>query len=166
MKATTRLHDEFKATVEDIRTNDVARSYSRSAETFDNVYPHLVVVGSSAGPAKLPFDLSDFIEPEDLVAEIQATPEGKDLLADAGAWVAKTFYPGEQSLKTLRLRTGLTQAQLAAEVGTSQSHIARIESGGCRLHLDTAARLSSALGIDMNEFNRCYSATRNASASK
>lgn len=48
----------------------------------------------------------------------------------------------------LRLRTeaGLTQAELAQRMGTTQSAIARIEGGGSRPTLETLERLAAAVG--------------------
>lgn len=47
---------------------------------------------------------------------------------------------------TLRTRVGLTQTELARRMGTTQSSIARIESGGSLLTLDMLARLAHATG--------------------
>ncbi|MCU1498524.1 MAG: family transcriptional regulator [Acidimicrobiales bacterium] len=50
-----------------------------------------------------------------------------------------------------RLRTdaGLTQAQLAERMGTTQSAIARMEGGGSRPSLDTLEKLATAVGADL-----------------
>ena len=45
---------------------------------------------------------------------------------------------------TLRTRVGLTQTELARRMGTTQSSIARIESGGSLLTLNVLARLAHA----------------------
>jgi DNA-binding XRE family transcriptional regulator len=47
---------------------------------------------------------------------------------------------------TLRTRAGLTQAELARRMGTTQSSIARIEGGGSLPTLDMLARLAHATG--------------------
>jgi DNA-binding XRE family transcriptional regulator len=46
----------------------------------------------------------------------------------------------------LRTRAGLTQTELAGRMGTTQSSIARIESGGSLPALDMLARLAHATG--------------------
>ncbi len=50
-----------------------------------------------------------------------------------------------------RLRTdaGLTQAELARRMGTTQSAIARMENGGTRPTLETLERLAGAVGQDL-----------------
>lgn len=49
----------------------------------------------------------------------------------------------------LRKEAGLTQAELAARMGTTQSAIARMEGGGTRPTLDTLEKLASAVGADL-----------------
>ena len=50
-----------------------------------------------------------------------------------------------------RLRTdaGLTQAELAERMGTTQSAIARMEGGGTRPSLETLEKLASAVGGEL-----------------
>jgi len=48
-----------------------------------------------------------------------------------------------------RLRAGLSQRELATRAGTSQSAVARIESGAVRPSFDTARRLVAACGFDL-----------------
>ena len=50
---------------------------------------------------------------------------------------------------TLRTEAGLTQAELARRMGTTQSAIARMEGGGARPSLDTLERLAVAVGKDL-----------------
>ena len=49
----------------------------------------------------------------------------------------------------LRTEAGLTQAELAARMGTTQSAIARTEGGGTRPSLDTLEKLAAAVGADL-----------------
>ena len=46
----------------------------------------------------------------------------------------------------LRTETGITQAELAHRMGTTQSAIARMEAGGTRPTIDTLERLAQAIG--------------------
>ena len=49
----------------------------------------------------------------------------------------------------LRNDAGLTQAELASRMGTTQSAIARMEGGGTRPTLETLEKLASAVGADL-----------------
>jgi transcriptional regulator with XRE-family HTH domain len=49
----------------------------------------------------------------------------------------------------LRTEAGLTQAELARRMGTTQSAIARMEHGGTRPTLETLERLAGAIGQDL-----------------
>lgn len=49
----------------------------------------------------------------------------------------------------MRTEAGLTQAELALRMGTTQSAIARMEGGGTRPTLDTLEKLASAVGVDL-----------------
>lgn len=55
------------------------------------------------------------------------------------------------TLVKLRLSRGYSQQQLAGAIGTSQSHIAKIEAGSLNLMWDTAVRLADALGVRLDE---------------
>jgi len=52
------------------------------------------------------------------------------------------------TFRRLRMLAGLSQAKLAALAGTTQTYIARVESGSLDPGTDMLARLSSALGCD------------------
>jgi transcriptional regulator with XRE-family HTH domain len=49
----------------------------------------------------------------------------------------------------LRTEAGLTQAEVAQRMGTTQSAIARMEGGGSRPSLDTLERLAAAVGAEL-----------------
>jgi len=49
----------------------------------------------------------------------------------------------------LRTEAGLTQADLAARMGTTQSAIARMEGGGGRPNLETLEKLATAVGAEL-----------------
>ena len=49
----------------------------------------------------------------------------------------------------LRIEAGLTQAELAARMGTTQSAIARLEGGGTRPTLETLEKLAGAVGQEL-----------------
>lgn len=52
-------------------------------------------------------------------------------------------------LREARLRAGLTQADLAERAGTTQSAIARWETGGAQPSLETLSRLVRACGLEL-----------------
>ena len=49
----------------------------------------------------------------------------------------------------LRTEAGLTQAELAQRMGTTQSAIARMEGGGARPTLETLEKLAAAVGGEL-----------------
>jgi transcriptional regulator with XRE-family HTH domain len=49
----------------------------------------------------------------------------------------------------LRIEAGLTQAELAQRMGTTQSAIARMEGGGARPTLETLEKLAAAVGGEL-----------------
>lgn len=49
----------------------------------------------------------------------------------------------------LRTEAGLTQAELAERMGTTQSAIARTEGGGTRPNLETLEKLAAAVGAEL-----------------
>lgn len=55
--------------------------------------------------------------------------------------------PFRRALAAARRAAGLTQADLAARLGTTQSAIARLEGGGAAPSITTLSRLADALGI-------------------
>ena len=52
-----------------------------------------------------------------------------------------------------RQRKGFTQAQLAEELGTSQSAVHRMENGGQNISMEMIARISEVLGSDVMMLN-------------
>lgn len=91
------------------------------------------------------------MEIDDLAAQWEQDPAKKAALQDARRWVADTFHGEEgDTVRSLRLRKGWSQAKLAKAMNTSQPHIARIERGRENFTIDTCRRLSKALEIDMN----------------
>lgn len=55
------------------------------------------------------------------------------------------------TLVKLRLQLGYSQQQLAALIGTSQSHIANLEAGKIRPLFETVENLADALGVSLDE---------------
>src|SRR5687768_1901301 len=57
-------------------------------------------------------------------------------------------------IQEARSNRGLTQAELARELGTSQSAVNRIEKGGQNISLEMIARISDVLSSDIVTLNR------------
>ena len=56
-----------------------------------------------------------------------------------------------QSIRAVRERQGLSQNQLALMIGSSKSHIWRIETGRVGVGIDDLSRIADALGIPVRE---------------
>ena len=83
---------------------------------------------------------------EDLITEdfgAKGTPERDLFDMDCDA-----FIIGER-LKAERLRSGLTQEQLAERVGTKKSFISRVERGHTDIQLSTLVKLFRGLGCQV-----------------
>ena len=94
---------------------------------------------------------SNHVSVDDLVMSFEVDDKGKQALEAGRAWVADAFYKEDGvTVRSMRLRKGWSQAKLAASLGTSQSHVARIERGSENLTIETCRRLCASLGVDMN----------------
>lgn len=83
----------------------------------------------------------------DLLAELA---ESTDLSEDRKAFARETMRNEPLTLTRLRLEKGLSQAELAAAIGTSQAAVSRLEAGEQEPRLTTLRKLASALGVDLN----------------
>jgi ribosome-binding protein aMBF1 (putative translation factor) len=71
----------------------------------------------------------------------------------AFAGMVEAAYERRRLLRALAKRReelGLSQTQVAARMGTSQSSVARLESGEADARLSTIERFSAALGVRLN----------------
>ena len=92
-----------------------------------------------------------FKSASDFIQDLENDPSINVNLSEGRKWVRETFYGDDGvTIKTLRLGLGLSQVQLAQELSTSQSHIARIERGQDNFSIDTCRRLAHALKVDVN----------------
>jgi transcriptional regulator with XRE-family HTH domain len=86
---------------------------------------------------------------------VGAGHQGRAALESGRRWIAEAFYPGDgDTVRTLRLRMGWSQTRLAEALGTSQSHVARIERGTENLAIQTCRKLAAALDIDLNTLDQ------------
>ncbi len=107
----------------------------------------LVIYREFSAPRPLP--ISNTVSIGDLVEEFSADPGMAAAIVTARQNLAKTLYSDEiDSLSALRLLAGLSQSQLAERVGTSQSHIARIEAGQTDPSTDVISRIAKSINID------------------
>lgn len=84
-----------------------------------------------------------------MMADYELKPELAALLQNARQKLATKAYGDEPcSLSALRLAAGLSQSSLANLVKTSQSHIARIESGKTDPGTQLIGKIAIALGVD------------------
>lgn len=86
----------------------------------------------------------EYVTLEDIQREIQHDPALKkayDALAPKYALIS--------AMLDARNKKGMTQAEIAHRAGTTQSAIARFESGRTNPTLDFATRLSSAVGAKL-----------------
>jgi ribosome-binding protein aMBF1 (putative translation factor) len=106
----------------------------------------------TAPPPKAPVKHSSISQ---LAAEWEQDAECRAVLEEGRQWLADTFY-GEDgdTVRTLRLRKGWSQARLAEALATSQPHVARIERGTENLTIETCRKLSRALDIDLNTLDQ------------
>ena len=80
----------------------------------------------------------------DLKVATPLTPDGQAAYDDEARIAA---FRG--LVHRLRTDAGLTQADLATRMGTTQSAIARMEAGGARPTLETLEKLARAVGSDL-----------------
>jgi len=91
-----------------------------------------------------------------------AEPSGPDGTADAGGHVALPLLPGFREMAVRRMSAdrrrlvsdlaeqrrsaGLSQTEIAARMGTSQSAVARLEAGDADVRASTLERYAAAIG--------------------
>ena len=95
-----------------------------------------------------PLPLPNTVSLESLISEFEADKEMAAAMQDARRTLAYSLYGSvPETLIKLRLSVGLSQVQLAKMLGTSQSHIARIEAGKVDPGTEMVAKLASALAV-------------------
>ncbi len=96
-----------------------------------------------------PLTLPGAIEIDDLVAELEQSPDNAMAIAQGRQWVAETFYADRPSVAQLRLHNGWSQAEFAKRAETSQSYIARLELGKVDPQISTVKKLAKVLGVSV-----------------
>jgi len=85
---------------------------------------------------------------EALIQQFSIDSEFRDGLKQGRQEIAKEYYSGENSIRALRLKAGISQKELAEMIETKQPAIARYESGQTLPSLPTIDKLSVALGVE------------------
>lgn len=97
-----------------------------------------------------------------VIADSEKREDRRHALEKARQRLSTKLYPNEgTTLRTLRLNRGWSQASLAKRLGTSQSHIARIEHGNDDIRLSTCRKLCEVFDIDMNALDLAFQAQAN-----
>ena len=86
--------------------------------------------------------VSDFIA--------QLTKEGHGGAIEKGRISISSWIDPKPSVRALRLKAGMSQAELAAKMKTSQPQVARMESGKQDIQFSTMKSLATALGVDVH----------------
>lgn len=136
MNPTQKSEDEFKTSTGNSGTYTKAGPQTETAGGFNL---RLVYVREE------PVTKSFGTDVDDLIAEYANDDATMEAIAEGRKRLSKTLYD-DNSLAGLRLSKGLSQAQLAKMMGTSQPHIANIEAGKTKILVDTVLRLADALG--------------------
>lgn len=128
-----------------------AASVFTQTESFQSQRP-VVVWGQFALSAAVP--AAKLTPVSDVIADWEQNPQRRAAMEEARRWAATALGDDGDTVRTLRLRKGWSQARLASEISTSQSHVAQIEAGTENVSVDTCRRLAAALTIDMNALDQ------------
>ena len=61
-----------------------------------------------------------------------------------------SVFPGFREMRERRQAKGLSQTEVAARMGTSQSAVARLEAGTSDVRLSTLLRYAEAIGAELD----------------
>lgn len=90
----------------------------------------------------------------DMVSEFELDDKRRAAIEEARRWAADALHSEDgETIRTMRMKKGWSQTQLARELSTSQPHIVRIERGTENLTIETCRKLCLALEVDMNELD-------------
>jgi HTH-type transcriptional regulator/antitoxin HipB len=62
---------------------------------------------------------------------------------------AKEAFDLAERVRSAREKLGITQAELAARIGSTQPSVARLEAGGVSPSIDTLSRIATALDLEL-----------------
>lgn len=129
-------------------TNELSKTgtlYSNQDVVARSSVSNVIVVEVS--PRPLP--VKNSVSIEDLAKEFETDPSVAQSFSESRRRLADHLYADKpQTLTSLRLSLGMSQDQLAQKSFTSQSHVAKIESGKNDPSTDVVQKLANALGVD------------------
>ena len=73
----------------------------------------------------------------------------KSAARERGYRAAKEAYEVGVRVRNAREKAGVSQAELARRIGSTQPAIARLEAGGCKPNMGTLSRIADALGLEL-----------------
>ena len=129
-----------------LTANSASPSTSLYQEPTTGTAEGKVIYAEFPGPT-MPSVLPGAIDIDDLVSELEQSPDNAEAITKGRQWVAETFYADRPSVAQLRLSKGWSQAELARRAETSQPHIARLELGKVDPQVSTVKKLAKALGV-------------------
>lgn len=101
-----------------------------------------------------------FVSLDSVIDEFERDEVGQAAMVEARQSVGGALYQDQPPrLATYRLAKGWSQKRLAAAIGTSQSHVGRLETGRLDPQISTVRRLCAVLGISIDEFDRAFVAS-------
>lgn len=146
MKQTREFKDCYPLTTGSKSQPIVSKNLHALPETRGQ--PVIVLAPVDASHPVVP---NDFLDIDQLVEQEETNPEMAVAIMEGRRQVAEAFYSsGPQKLSYYRLSKGWSQKRLAEEAKTSQSYIARIETGEVDPQVSTVKKLAQALEIPVS----------------
>lgn len=81
----------------------------------------------------------------------ELTPEDTPAACPGTTLESKTLVRFGRALRKARINAGLTQKQLADITGQARSYISEIEGGTLNISFVSAAKLASAVGLELHD---------------
>lgn len=127
----------------------------------------MVIVHNNTVESVTP-DVGHGVHIRDRMKRLEADPRRAESLKRArarlGGWIAnEPSAPPSSRLAALRLKTGMSQQQLADALGTSQSAVARMEKGNGNHTMDVVRAWAKALGVTPNDLFDAFEACQKGS---
>ncbi|WP_161539949.1 helix-turn-helix transcriptional regulator [Glaciimonas sp. PCH181] len=97
------------------------------------------------------------MEIDDLVAMFEQAPGGKEEMSSARQWLSSSLDECDQgTLKSLRLKAGLSQSILAQKIGLQQPNICAFETGKRKPEYKTAQKLAQSLNVTVDGIYKAF----------